>query len=72
VIAVRPEEEVLVAARGETVAAGESVQGLAATDLTALGPRAGQGAYTAFLAARWGGAITYNQASGEIAFSLRT
>lgn len=71
VIAVRPDEEVLVAARGDTVTVGESVQGLTATDFAALGPRAGQGAYAAFLAARSGGSITYNQASGEIAFSLR-
>ena len=72
VIAVRPEEEVLVAARGETVAVGESVQGLTATDLAGLGPRTGQGAYAGFLAARLGGAIAYKQGPGEIGFSLRS
>src|SRR5579859_3140148 len=71
VIAVRPEEEVLVAARGETVTMGESVQGLAATDLAALGPRTGQGAYAGFLAARLRGAIAYKQGPGEIGFVLR-
>ena len=72
VIAVRPEEEVLVAARGDTVTAGESVQGLTATDFATLGARAGQGAYAGFLAARLGGAVTWRQSPGEIAFSLRS
>lgn len=72
IIAVRPEEEVLVAARGDTVTAGESLQGLGSTDLAALGPRSGQGAYAGFLAARLGGAVAYNQSPGEIAFSLRS
>lgn len=70
VIAVRPQDAVLVAARGETLAVGESVQGLAATELAGLGPRAGQGAYSAFLAARLGGAVAWRQGAGEIVFSL--
>jgi histidine phosphotransferase ChpT len=71
VISVRPHEAVLVAARGETLNAGESVLGLAADDLADLGPRAGQGAYAAFLAVRLGGSIGWKQKPGEIAFSLQ-
>ena len=72
VIAVRPEETVLVAARGETVTVSDSVQGLAATDFASLGPRSGQGAYAGFLAVRLGGAVVWQQTSGEIAFTLRS
>jgi hypothetical protein len=70
-IAVRPEEEGLVAARGELVTLGESVQGLGAADLAGLGPRSGQGAYTGFLAARLGKSVAYQQKTGEIVFTLR-
>jgi len=71
VIAVRPHEEILVAARGDAPAAGESVQGLEAADLSELGPRAGQGAYAAFVAARLGGSVGWRQEPGEIAFFLQ-
>jgi histidine phosphotransferase ChpT len=71
VISVRPQEAALVTGRGETIIAGESVQGLAATELAGLGPRAGQGAYAAFLAARLGGKIACRQGEGEVAFSLQ-
>ncbi len=71
VIAVRPAEAVLVTARGDTVNASESAQGLAATDLDGLGPRAGQGAYASLLAARLGGTVEWRQSQGEIAFFLR-
>jgi histidine phosphotransferase ChpT len=70
VIAVRPQEN-SVTARGDTVTTGESVQGLTAGDLAGLGPRAGQGAYSAFLAARLGGKVAWRQGTGEIAFSLQ-
>lgn len=72
VIAVRPEEEALVTARGDTVTVGESVQGLTATDLAGLGPRSGQGAYAGFLAARLGGRVAWRQESGEIIFGLQS
>ncbi len=71
VIAVRPEETVLVAARGETVTVPESVKGLTAADFAAMGPRAGQGAYAGLLAVRLGGAVAWKQSPGEIAFTLQ-
>jgi len=71
VIVVRPQEAVLVAARGETLTASESVQGLAAAELAGQGPRAGQGAYAALLAARLGGTVAWHQGPDEIAFSLK-
>ena len=71
VIAVRPGEAALVAARGGTLAQSESVQGLASADLAALGARAGQGAYAALLASRLGGRIEWRQGQGEIVFELR-
>ena len=71
VIVVRPQDTALVTARGATVMAGESVQGLAAGELAGLGPRAGQGAYAAFLAARLGGTVGWRQGEGEIAFSFQ-
>ena len=70
VIAVRPQEASPVAARGATLAQGESLQGLTAVDLAALGPRAGQGAYAAFLARRVGGQVAWSQGQGEIVFAL--
>jgi histidine phosphotransferase ChpT len=70
-ISVRPTEAAMVVARGDTVTTGESVQGLAAGELNGLGPRAGQGAYAAFLATRLGGAVACRQGPGEIAFSLQ-
>jgi len=71
VITVRPDQPVLVSARGSVLTAGESMQGIGVTDLSGLGPRAGQGAYAGFLAARLGGAIGWRQGGGEIAFSLQ-
>jgi len=71
VIAVRPGDAVLVAARGAALAQSDSVQGLAAADLSALGPRSGQGAYAAFLAARLGGRIESRRGEGEMVFELR-
>jgi histidine phosphotransferase ChpT len=71
VIVVRPQDAVLVAARGETLTASESVRGLTATELAELGPRAGQGAYANSLAARLGGTVAWRQEQGEIAFSLQ-
>src|SRR5579859_5883548 len=70
VIAVRPGDAALVAARGAALTQSESVQGLAAADLSALGPRSGQGAYTAFLAARLGGRIESRRSEGEMVFEL--
>jgi histidine phosphotransferase ChpT len=69
-IHVRP-QEASVTARGDTVTVAESVQGLTAGELAGLGPRAGQGAYAAFLAARLGGTVAWTQGAGEIAFSVR-
>ena len=69
-ISVHP-QETSVTARGATVTAGESVNGLTATELAGLGPRAGQGAYSAFLAARLGGKVVGRQGAGEIIFSLQ-
>lgn len=71
VIAVRPQEAALVTARGETIITAESVQGLAASELAGLGPRAGQGTYAAFVAARLGSKVAWRQGEGEIAFSLQ-
>ena len=70
VIVVRPQDAAMVTARGETLAQGESLQGLTAADLSVLGPRAGQGAYAAFLAARLSGEIAWKQEAGEISFEL--
>jgi len=70
VIAVRPQEAALVTARGAVLTQGESVQGLAGGDLAALGPRAGQGAYAALLAARLDGKVACRQEQGQIVFEL--
>ena len=69
-ISVRPGEAAPVVARGDTVTIGESAQGLAG-ELDGLGPRAGQGVYAAFLAARLGGKVACRQGPGEVAFSLQ-
>jgi histidine phosphotransferase ChpT len=71
VIAVRPQGKIVVTALGGAPVLGDSVQGLQASDLANVAPRAAQGVYAAGLARRLSQQIDAHLQDGSVSFSLR-